>query len=262
MATLFGIVTVAMVVAFGVGEDTDPLIDAGDNSSSAEVASGLISKATGELGLVDPASTRVTGDTSAIPGLSQSTSDLGLRSNYQDPISALEGENLESAVLLSAPSDPATPTTVKPTTSTAPPTTAAPDTTEPATTEAPPADTTDTTAVDGSSSTSETPATTEAPPTTADNGWVDSGNGVMVPSVLLAIRFCESTDNYQAANPSSSARGAYQFLTNSWAWYGHADRYGVTQAHLATPAQQDEAALITWQKDGTTPWAASRSCWG
>ena len=82
-----------------------------------------------------------------------------------------------------------------------------------------------------------------------------------MPPVLLKIRFCESTDNYQAANPSSSARGAYQFLTGSWAAYGHADRYGVTQAHLATNAQQDEAALITWQEAGTTPWNASKSCW-
>lgn len=79
--------------------------------------------------------------------------------------------------------------------------------------------------------------------------------------MLLRIRFCESTDNYQAANPSSSARGAYQFLTGSWAGYGHADRYGVSQAHLATNAQQDEAALITWQRDGTRPWNASKSCW-
>ena len=106
--------------------------------------------------------------------------------------------------------------------------------------------------------------TTVAPPTTeapANADWVDTGNGVLVPPVLIAIRFCESTHNYTAANPHSSARGAYQFLTGSWAAYGHDDRYGVTQAHLATPAQQDEAALITWQRDGTRPWNASRACW-
>lgn len=94
------------------------------------------------------------------------------------------------------------------------------------------------------------------------DGWVDAGHGVFVPPVLVAIRWCESTDNYEAANRRSSARGAYQFLTGSWDWYGHADRYGVPQAHLATPAQQDEAALITWQADGTRPWNASRHCWG
>jgi len=110
----------------------------------------------------------------------------------------------------------------------------------------------------------ETTTTTSAPTTTtaAGNGYVDAGHGVFVPPVLLSIRWCESRDNYTAANPSSSARGAYQFLTGSWAGYGHADRYGVSQAHLATPAQQDEAALITWERDGTRPWNASRHCWG
>ncbi len=130
--------------------------------------------------------------------------------------------------------------------SSTPDTTTAPDTTVPETTEP----TTETTE----------PETTE--PTSAENGWVDTGNGVLVPPVLLQIRFCESTDNYAAANPVSSARGAYQFLTGSWAAYGHKDRYGVSRADLATPAQQDEAALITWQQDGTRPWNASRHCWG
>lgn len=94
------------------------------------------------------------------------------------------------------------------------------------------------------------------------DGWVDAGNGVYVPQVLIRIRYCESTDNYQAANRWSSARGGYQFLTSSWAAYGHDVRYGVNQAHKASPAQQDEAALITWQADGTRPWAASQHCWG
>ena len=87
--------------------------------------------------------------------------------------------------------------------------------------------------------------TTEPPPATQHpDGWVDAGHGVFVPPVLLQIRYCESTDNYTAANPSSSARGAYQFLRGSWAAYGHADRYGVSEAHLASPAQQDEARPV------------------
>ena len=98
----------------------------------------------------------------------------------------------------------------------------------------------------------------ELPP---ESEWVDTGNGVRVPDLLLRIRFCESTNNYQAANSSSSARGAYQFLTMSWEWYGHAERFGVAQAHLATPAQQDQAALATLQAEGTGPWAESRPCW-
>ncbi len=93
-------------------------------------------------------------------------------------------------------------------------------------------------------------------------GWVDAGHGVFVPPILLEIRFCESRDDYSAANSRSSARGGYQFLSGSWRAYGHADRYGVSTADKATPAQQDEAALITWQADGTRPWNASRHCWG
>lgn len=93
-------------------------------------------------------------------------------------------------------------------------------------------------------------------------GWVDAGHGVFVPPILLEIRFCESRDDYTAANTRSSARGGYQFLRGSWAAYGHAARYGVSTADKATPAQQDEAALITWQADGTRPWNASRHCWG
>lgn len=96
----------------------------------------------------------------------------------------------------------------------------------------------------------------------APAGWVDAGHGVYVPPILLSIRWCESHDNYTAANRISSARGAYQFLRSSWAAYGHAERYGVSEAHLATPAQQDEAAVLTWQRSGTRPWYASISCWG
>lgn len=96
----------------------------------------------------------------------------------------------------------------------------------------------------------------------AQPGWVDAGHGVFVPPIMLEIRFCESTDNYTAANRRSSARGAYQFLTGSWEWYGHAERYDAPQAHYATAAQQDEAAALTWLADGTRPWNASRHCWG
>ena len=95
-----------------------------------------------------------------------------------------------------------------------------------------------------------------------ESAWVDAGHGIAVPDVLLRIRFCESTNDYQAAHATSSARGAYQFLTGSWDWYGHAARYGVASADMATPAQQDEAAVATLRRSGTRPWRASWRCWG
>ncbi len=116
--------------------------------------------------------------------------------------------------------------------------------------------------------TEDPPSSSRYTPIAVDNregipaSWVDAGHGVYVPPVLLAIRWCESNHNYHAANPSSSARGAYQFLRSSWRDYGHAARYGVSTADQATPAQQDEAALTTWTEYGTSPWNASRHCWG
>ncbi|MGB5760031.1 MAG: transglycosylase family protein, partial [Acidimicrobiales bacterium] len=116
---------------------------------------------------------------------------------------------------------------------------------------------------DGAVDEPKQPATTARPEPTIgpERDWVDSGNGVAVPDLLLRIRFCESTNNYSATNPGSTASGAYQFLDKSWDWYGHAARTGVSRAHLATRAQQDQAALSTLQAQGTAPWAASRSCW-
>ena len=267
LASLFGLLTLGLVVAFGVVDGTDPLIDAGADSSDAESASGQLQELseTTEQAAVAQATARIVGPTS-------SAQEQAVKSNYQDPIAELEGKALstsevDSLVLSSPPPqpDPAPPTTVDTTTAASATTTVVADSG---------GDTTngdgdsETTVDSGTSSSTETidPAadssTTEGTTTTVDGSWIDAGNGVLVPPVLLAIRFCESTDNYLAVNPYSTARGAYQFLTTSWAWYGHADRYGVSQAHLATPAQQDEAALITWQRDGTSPWQASSSCWG
>lgn len=102
-------------------------------------------------------------------------------------------------------------------------------------------------------------ALTDAP---GIRGWVNLGNGIYGPPVLAEIRRCESGDDYTIRNRAgSSARGAYQFLTSSWRAYGHADRYGVKWASMALPWQQDEAAVITWLRSGTSPWNPSRGCW-
>lgn len=147
----------------------------------------------------------------------------------------------ESGVKAKTVPDPAAPTTVLAETTT---------TTRPSTT----------TTRKPTTSTTRTATTVGADPGNTD-GWVDSGNGVLMPPILLEVRRCESHDNYKAVNKSSGAGGAYQFLPSSWKSYGHAAAYGVSRAELATPAQQDEAAVATWKRSGTSPWAPSRSCW-
>ncbi len=96
---------------------------------------------------------------------------------------------------------------------------------------------------------------------TLPDRWVDAGNGVMVPEILLAIRACESHDDYQAANTRSSARGAYQFLSSTWRANGFDVLFSAATADQASRAQQDAAAVLVWEAQGTSPWNASARCW-
>jgi hypothetical protein len=91
-----------------------------------------------------------------------------------------------------------------------------------------------------------------------------------IPTLLLRIRSCESGPNgyathgyafdanYIETNPASTASGAWQFLDSTWqsttGLPGRAKDY--------SPAVQDAAALKLYAAEGSTPWAASRPCWG
>jgi hypothetical protein len=78
-----------------------------------------------------------------------------------------------------------------------------------------------------------------------------------VNSTLESIAQCESGGDYSAHNPSSTASGKYQFLDSTW------DNYkGYASAAEAPPAIQDERAEIEFANNGTTPWNASKHCWG
>lgn len=97
-------------------------------------------------------------------------------------------------------------------------------------------------------------------------GWLDLGNGVYGPPVLSNIRWCESRDDYQAANPRSSARGAWQALTGTWQWVTNwlGGDWPPT-ADLATPAQQDRFAVALATEipgGGLSHWSPSKGCWG
>lgn len=85
----------------------------------------------------------------------------------------------------------------------------------------------------------------------------------------LRIRSCESGPNgyatggraldydYRNENPHSTASGAWQFLDSTWDHFG-----GYSRASYAPPAVQDEKARRTFASSGTSPWNASRDCWG
>lgn len=79
-----------------------------------------------------------------------------------------------------------------------------------------------------------------------------------LPAVALAIRWCESRDDYQAENPTSSASGAWQFIDSTWTWVT-----GLQPPASAYPRHvQDAAFLALWDDGrGATHWNASRACW-
>jgi len=87
-------------------------------------------------------------------------------------------------------------------------------------------------------------------------------HGLKIPGVLVAIRACESgggvygRGSYTAQNPVSTASGAYQFLDTTWGGRG-----GYAKARYAPIRVQDQKALDTYHRSGTTPWVSSAHCW-
>ncbi len=78
--------------------------------------------------------------------------------------------------------------------------------------------------------------------------------------VLQRIKYCESGNNYRAVNSSSGAAGAYQMMYTTW--HALPESRGYRTAADAPAYVQDAAARRLYAMYGTSPWAASRSCWG
>jgi hypothetical protein len=71
-----------------------------------------------------------------------------------------------------------------------------------------------------------------------------------------ALRYCESTENYQAVSPTGMYRGAYQFSVETWDWiaglyYEHL--VGVDPAE-ARPSDQDRMAQSLYLLRGRGQW--------
>lgn len=86
------------------------------------------------------------------------------------------------------------------------------------------------------------------------------------PGILERIAGCESGSgpnsfgSYTAQNPRSTASGRYQFLDSTF--QGMDSAAGYSRAADAPPAVQEAAAAELYAEQGTTPWNASRYCWG
>lgn len=84
----------------------------------------------------------------------------------------------------------------------------------------------------------------------SDDGW---------DGVAGAISICESGNNPHAHNPHSSASGKYQLIKSTWASVG--GLLWAPSAAQATLEQQEIAAHRLYDRDGTSPWDASKPCW-
>lgn len=80
--------------------------------------------------------------------------------------------------------------------------------------------------------------------------------------LLAQIAQRESSGNYGATNPASSASGAYQFIDATWQWVSRQTGVGTQYASAADapPSVQDANALWLLRKygpDASISWAAS-----
>jgi hypothetical protein len=81
-------------------------------------------------------------------------------------------------------------------------------------------------------------------------------NEVLDHDQLYRLRWCESTDNYQAVSRGGTFRGAYQFSRSTWD--SVASRHfewlvGIDPVDVE-PAWQDLMAKALWSERGRAPW--------
>ncbi len=79
---------------------------------------------------------------------------------------------------------------------------------------------------------------------------------VLSADELLRLRMCESTDNYEAINPSGTYRGAYQFDQTTWNDVAGRHYPFLSDRDPATvePWWQDAMTRALWSERGRQPW--------
>lgn len=103
------------------------------------------------------------------------------------------------------------------------------------------------------------PSTTNAPVRRQPRPTGSSVSTAPVQSaeqLRLRIIQCESRGNPLAENRRSSASGLYQYLDSTWNNWG-----GFARAKDAPEHIQTERFWFDYNRIGTRPWNASRSCW-
>ena len=83
----------------------------------------------------------------------------------------------------------------------------------------------------------------------AEAAIADGSHGVAPLDKWLALRFCESSDDYQAVSPTGRYRGAYQFDLPTWRSVG-----GSGDPIVASPGEQDARARELYARRGSDPW--------
>ena len=79
---------------------------------------------------------------------------------------------------------------------------------------------------------------------------------VLNPDQLFRLRWCESTDNYQAVSRTGAYRGAYQFHQGTWDSVArqHFPRYVGLDPAAAAPNVQDAMTRALWSMTGPRSW--------
>lgn len=76
------------------------------------------------------------------------------------------------------------------------------------------------------------------------------------------MAFCESTYGTNVENTISSARGVFQFLKGTWIEQRTHDGENPSLALRFDERENIQTAYNHYKRMGTTPWKASKHCWG